>query len=527
MEKRWVSRKVSRYAWAVLVCCALVAGIITRSMAEPNSSAVKWARAVVPDYSSTKGGASPALSPDGKTIAFVADRKTWILHAPDGFSPDGTIPEPWTLEFESPGYFPYNGSYVEGGWQILDWSPDGRRLAFVSADGRLYIAEDFDYSAKKASVRLLASPRVFKSDKLGATIICPKWSRDGSKVAFFRPRPPGQSVVSVIDVNSGVETILAWDGVDGWSQPWSPDGQYIAYTYGETVKQADYSRWARHGIAIVSIDGKQVRYITKGETDSWPSWSSDPTGLAFGGREDYGYKTRDGESRKSWGGAILATDVTGVPRRVLSSAKPTPEERTAQEAAARKRLGESFLAEYGPRLTPDETRKLSEGKMTPDDMVAVALRFSLKGFPPEFRRKMEAAMKLPDKQAQVAMAKSLKTLSTADQRRFLGIWLKFVLDADTFDSGTQGSEKPAWSADGHRIAFLRGLPWQTQDLCVEEMPSVKRTPVFSGRNISCVTWSADGTRLAFQASRLTGVTHEGGSISIGTSQPEVWVLELK
>jgi dipeptidyl aminopeptidase/acylaminoacyl peptidase len=101
-------------------------------------------------------GASPALSPNGVTVAFVRNRQIWSVPVTGG---DAT--QMFTMR---------------GGAGDLRWSPDGQRLAFVSARGDHAFVGVYDTEAKTVTYM---APSVDRD-------VEPVWSPDGERVAFVR-----------------------------------------------------------------------------------------------------------------------------------------------------------------------------------------------------------------------------------------------------------------------------------------------------------------------------------------------------
>lgn len=106
-------------------------------------------------------GHSPALSPDGRTVAFVhkdSEKVTDVWLAPAG------------------GGTPKRAIALMGDERELAWSPDGARLAFVSHRGtHSYVGV---YAPATTSVTWLAPA--------GNIDGWPRWSPDGARVAFLR-----------------------------------------------------------------------------------------------------------------------------------------------------------------------------------------------------------------------------------------------------------------------------------------------------------------------------------------------------
>jgi TolB protein len=140
------------------------------------------------------------------------------------------------------------------------WSPDGRRIAFVS-NWQVYVM-----NADGTGQRRLT--------RNGAGNVAPAWSPDGLRIAFERGNPcshvlpacPG-SRFEVYVMNADVYVMNA-DGsgqqrlTQGGSQPsWSPDGRKIAFE-----RNLD--------IYVMSADGSGQRKLTQGaDRESQPVWS--------------------------------------------------------------------------------------------------------------------------------------------------------------------------------------------------------------------------------------------------------------
>ena len=135
------------------------------------------------------------------------------------------------------------------------WSPDGRRICFVSRrDGysSLY-AIDADGANE---VRLTAVE--------GVDDDFPDWSPDGQTVVFSRSNGGEPEGLWLIDVASGGERPLASGGQMDYWPSWSPDGRFVAFRRTFT---------ARAGVYVMPAVGGAPWYVARGHD---PSWS--PTG---------------------------------------------------------------------------------------------------------------------------------------------------------------------------------------------------------------------------------------------------------
>jgi TolB protein len=200
----------------------------------------------------TKGmiyNAAPVWSPDSRRIAFESysrgDLDIWAMNA------DGSAPIDLTDDSKAHDYAPA-------------WSPDGKWIAFTSwrtgAQQIFIVAADCTRACKSINI----SANKF-NDQSSA------WSPDGSKVAFVSDRD-GQRAIYVADFTpSGLQnarriTFSGWD-----DQPaWSPDGKWIAFVSPRPTRQPIY---------ITSIDGGVPRIVENGPAfASSVVWANDVPG---------------------------------------------------------------------------------------------------------------------------------------------------------------------------------------------------------------------------------------------------------
>ena len=197
---------------------------------------------------SDSGGSMPAWSPDGKRIAFVSNRaggyQVFVMNA------NGTDPTKVTA---------ITGAY----WPT--WSPDGKRIAFLGD--------------------LPPDIFVINTDGTGLTNLTnhpardawADWSPDGQKIAFASDRDgPGDIYVMNADGTGLVRlTVNAATHPRGWSMDpaWSPDGGKIAFAS---------DRDGNPEIYVMKADGTNpVRLTFDPGEDGSPSWSPDGKKIAF------------------------------------------------------------------------------------------------------------------------------------------------------------------------------------------------------------------------------------------------------
>jgi dipeptidyl aminopeptidase/acylaminoacyl peptidase len=239
----------------------------------------------------TAGGSStaPAWSPDGRWLAFLADRgKGTQVHA---------------LPLAGGEAVAVTG--VEGGLSRFAWSQDGQRLAIArtepeskaskareAAYGR-WSVEDQEYRMTHIWVvdfdpRAATPPEprrvTGEPDPEAFTVGSFEWSPDGTEIAFdHRPDPLINSSVhtdlSVVAVATGVvRPLVARPGAQGGPR-WSPDGRWILFSASHPDTTSHY--FLNNELARVSAAGGEPEVLTSSfdEDVSAAAWL--PQGIVF------------------------------------------------------------------------------------------------------------------------------------------------------------------------------------------------------------------------------------------------------
>ena len=221
----------------------------------------------------------PFWAPDGTWILFASDRTgslgLWGIPVAEG-TPRGPARlvrqdvggRLWPLGFSREGHF-YYGLFVGmtdvyvapfdfrsgkvlaepkraterfvGSNMGPDWSPDGRRLAYVSHRGLAWM------NSGVLCIRSLDTGEERDLSPKLSFFIGPRWSPDGRSIlllGFDRQRRPG---IFLVDVESGATTSVVQSGVSVFpaTAQWARDGKAITY------RREDAST---HGLSIVMRD---------------------------------------------------------------------------------------------------------------------------------------------------------------------------------------------------------------------------------------------------------------------------------
>lgn len=139
-----------------------------------------------------------------------------------------------------------------------DWSPDGRKLAFVRYFGEAVTI--WTANADGTGLR-----RLVRGES-------PDWSPDGRRIAFER-WTGDLSEVFVMSANGNGERRLVRGGrLEGWAPAWSPNGRKISF----------FGAWEDH-VYTADADGGALMRIAPfiGETGDPPAWAPDGRNVAF------------------------------------------------------------------------------------------------------------------------------------------------------------------------------------------------------------------------------------------------------
>ena len=253
---------------------------------------------------------APAVSPDGRLIAFFSSRdltgiNLYLADAVTG-KVEAKLAAPSVMSHFDALSFLYSAG---------SWSPDGRQLAFVTyADG--------DNEINILDVRSHHVTRHFKPKDIGA-VTTVAWSPDGKELAFSGQKG-GLSDLYLYDFATGTIRQLTNDRYADLQPAWSPDGRTIAFVtdraagsdsagYGSDFERLKYSHLR---VGLIDVASGQIRVLA-GEPDAKhinPQYAAD-------GKSVYYVSDRDGftdiyrvvlETGETFRVTRSATGVSGV-----------------------------------------------------------------------------------------------------------------------------------------------------------------------------------------------------------------------
>jgi TolB protein len=220
---------------------------------------------------------APAWSPDGKRLAFVSDR-------------EDNNEEIYVMNRDGTGIVRLTNNPANDGWPT--WSPDGTQIAFQS-DRDSGPKPRFDIYVMNADgsemKRITSEPR---HDRW------PAWSPDGAWITFtsnreivkkiYLIRPDGRDLTLLSRLNVGYD--------DRYST-WSPDGRITFVSNREALTD----RSTDEEIYMMAANGSNLRQLTDNDDGDWLArWEP-------GGERFVFYSDRDGEYHKNILVKVLAT----------------------------------------------------------------------------------------------------------------------------------------------------------------------------------------------------------------------------
>ena len=384
----------------------------------------------------------PSLSPDGKTVVFAhsggGDNNLYLLRVG---SRTPTLLTPNVKEASSQPAF----------------SPDGERIAFRSErDG----GGIFVMSATGESVKRVTDFGYY-----------PSWSPDSTEIVvgrgrFYSPMDRGSIRVglTVVNVATGKSRIALKD-VDAMQPVWSPHGQRIAFwgLRGDT---------GQRDIWTAAADGSDLERgsvdVTNDAAVDWsPAWSPDGSYLYF--------SSRRGGTMNLW--RIAIDETTG---RTSGSPEPV----TTPSAWS----GYFSFSRDGSRMAFASLNWRSTLFKAPFDPV----RETLTGPPAQMLKGSHAIRDhaLSPDQQWVAMMETGEIESIVVARTDGSEYRRLTDDAFR-------NRAPAWSPDGHRLAFYSDRSGKYDVWAMRPDGSNLERLTESTMQPNFPTWSPDGKRLSF------------------------------
>jgi len=264
-----------------------------------------------------KSVSGPRISPDGRYVAYQVQKTNWEENAFET--------EIWIARVDTGETYRLTNSKKSNSNPV--WSPDSKRLAFISdRDGK-----------RQIYIIAPAGGEAIQLTNVETSVSGMSWSPDGSSIAFTASDPESKArkdrkerygeyeVVQgdysfthlwTIGVSSGTsekkaEPVRLTEGssftVNGFS--WSPDSKRIAFS---AAKDPDLSSSATGDVYVITVADKSFkRIVDTAGPDGNPVWSPDGRQIA--------YQTANGREFFYYANSYIAvTPAEGGPRQVLT-----------------------------------------------------------------------------------------------------------------------------------------------------------------------------------------------------------------
>ncbi len=212
---------------------------------------------------------APALSPDGRRIAFFGERNgffvdLWLADAESGRVLRRLVRSTLSSNYETLRFINSVGAF----------SPDGRLFAIAAKNGPRddLVILDVDKNREVRRIKVALNG-----------ILTPTWSPDGKQIAFTG-FDGGLSDLFVVNADGSDLRRLTNDKEADLEPAWSPDGKTIAFTT-DRGPQTDFQtlRFGNYRVALYHLDTGSIEllgHMSAGRNAN-PVWSPDGKSLAF------------------------------------------------------------------------------------------------------------------------------------------------------------------------------------------------------------------------------------------------------
>jgi len=247
---------------------------------------------------------SPAVSPDGRYVAFISRRDIFNTNLYVADAETGEV----ISELESTKSNPHFDAlrFINS---AVSWSPDGRRFAFVTfVEGDNEI-NTFDVESGEVTERI-AVKGVGAIQNLA-------WSPDGGRVAFTGLKG-GISDLYVLDLETRTVRQITNDRFADLQPAWSPDGTTLAFTTDRGAGGTNFQtlEFGPYRIGTVDVESREIDTIRPFSVGMHhnPQYAPDGRSIYFiadhdGFKDIYRYSLADEQTFRV---TALQTGVSGI-----------------------------------------------------------------------------------------------------------------------------------------------------------------------------------------------------------------------
>ena len=222
---------------------------------------------------------APAISPDGKYVAFLSELDLFNINLFIADAETGEVIKRLKSGNADPHFDAIRFINSAG-----TWSPDGKKLAFVTfvqGDNEITV---FDVDRRDIERRFAVAGVSALSN--------PAWSPDGRSIAFTG-LDGGISDLYVLDVETNAVRQLTADRYADFQPAWSPDGRTIAFMTDRGPDGTDFEtlEYANYRLGLIDVASGETRVVEPfdGALHHNPQFSPDGRSLYFISDQD-GFK---------------------------------------------------------------------------------------------------------------------------------------------------------------------------------------------------------------------------------------------
>ena len=211
----------------------------------------------------------PAISPDGRRIAFLSERSLFSIDLFVADAATGKVLHKLTNTATDAHYSSLQFIYSAGAWDA-----ESKRIAIATVTaGRPALAIfNADTGDKEREIRVDTVDEVFN----------PTWSPDGGSICFTG-MARGLTDLFIVDLSSGAVRPLTNDPYADVQPAWSPDGRFIAFATDRFTSRLDVLEMGAYRIGLVDLATGAIRAVPAPGTgkDINPQWAPDGRSLYF------------------------------------------------------------------------------------------------------------------------------------------------------------------------------------------------------------------------------------------------------
>jgi Tol biopolymer transport system component len=211
----------------------------------------------------------PAISPDGRWIAFLSERSLFSIDLFVADATTGKIVRKLTSTASDPHYSSLQFIYSAGAWDH-----DSKRIAIATVvSGRPALAIfDAENGRRERDIKVADVDEIFN----------PTWAPDGHAICFTG-MARGVTDLFIVDTTSGAVRQLTHDAFADLQPAWSPDGKRIAFATDRFSSNLDTLEIGDYRIGFIDPETgriEQANAFTNGKNIN-PQWSPDSRTLYF------------------------------------------------------------------------------------------------------------------------------------------------------------------------------------------------------------------------------------------------------